>query len=158
MTKVLMTDATERRLRAVERSRLLLVALAVFDLALGISATLFPDFYLRVMHPDFSVLHPDGPTYWLARTGALWLFFAAAAAVAAIRPARWPFLVFLVGGLRLMDVPADLVYFFAADDLGRLGAFGLLFSPLFNLLAGAYLAAVGLRCLSPIRARSRAAQ
>jgi hypothetical protein len=38
-----------------------------------------------------------------------------------------------------MDVPADLVYFACANDLGTLGRIALLGSPVFDAAAGLYL-------------------
>jgi hypothetical protein len=131
--------------RSLRRSRPLLIGLALFDLALGGTAALLPNYYIDLLHPAWLTLHPQSPTYWLARTGMLWLFFAAIEGIAAIRPARWPLLVLIVGVLRLMDVPADLLYFAHADDLGAFGRFGLLFAPAFNLCVGLYLLLVGLR-------------
>jgi hypothetical protein len=46
-----------------------------------------------------------------------------------------------------MDVPADLVYRFTADDLGAFGRAALLFSPLFNLISGSYLVLTAKRAI-----------
>jgi dihydroflavonol-4-reductase len=131
--------------RGLRRGRPLLIGLALFDVVLGGTAVLLPSYYIDLLHPEWVVVHPQSPTYWLVRMGMLWLFFAAVEGVAAIRPACWPLLVLIVGVLRLMDVPADLLYFAHADDLGALGRFGLLFAPAFNLCAGLYLLLSGLR-------------
>ena len=114
-------------------TRAILLALAVFDLALGASALIFQDLYLGLMHPGFT----GGPTYLLARTGAIWLGFAVAEAAAA----RWMTreLILVVGALRLLDVPADLVYLARAQDLGALGVAALVISPIVNLAVGLYL-------------------
>jgi hypothetical protein len=105
--------------------------LAAFDLVLGVTALFFPATYLALLHPAFA----GGPTYLLARTGAIWLFFAGVEAWAAFLGGS----LALVGALRLMDVPADPVYFASAGDLGTLGRIALLGSPLFNAAAGLYL-------------------
>jgi hypothetical protein len=86
------------------------------------------------------------------RTGALWLFFSGAEALAAARPSS-PEHVYLVGALRLMDVPADLLYLARSHDLGAFGRAGLVVSPIFNACAGAYLMATGARALRAARAR-----
>src|SRR5687767_3744664 len=113
--------------------RAILVGLAIFDLLLGVSALFFPDLYLSLMHPRFG----GGPTYLLARTGALWLGFAAAEAAAA----RWMHrdLLLVVGAFRLLDVPADLVYVTHAGDLGAFGVAALVISPIVNLGVGLLL-------------------
>src|SRR5262249_15559648 len=53
-------DAARAGVRA---TRALLVALAVFDTALGASAAFSPSTYLASMHARFRELHPNGPTY-----------------------------------------------------------------------------------------------
>jgi len=132
-------------MRSLRQSRILLLPLFLFDLVLGSITLVAPGLYITLVHPLSPSLHPDGPTYWLTRTAVLWLFFSAVEGTAALRPTAWPALVALAGVLRLMDVPADLAYYVAADDLGRFGTFCLVFSPLFNLAAGAYLTLVGMR-------------
>lgn len=81
--------------------------LFLFDLALGGVAAAWPELYLRVIHPELDVSEVD----LIRRTGTLWLAFAVVALRAAtVAPAgrgHW-FLVLAV--VRLLDVPADLVY------------------------------------------------
>jgi dihydroflavonol-4-reductase len=131
---------------ALRRARPLLLGLAGFDVLLGGAALLWPRRYLAAMHPG-----PErGPTALVSRTGALWLFFAGVEALAAARPGA-PEWTFLAGMLRLMDVPADLVYLLRGDDLGRLGRAGLAASVAFNAASGAYLAAAAWRALRAAR-------
>ncbi|HWN69918.1 MAG TPA: hypothetical protein VNM90_19885, partial [Haliangium sp.] len=82
-------------------------ALFLFDLALGGVAAGWPELYLRVLHPELDVAQLD----IIRRTGLLWLAFAVVAlrtaTVAPDRRSHW-FLVLAV--VRLIDVPADLVY------------------------------------------------
>jgi nucleoside-diphosphate-sugar epimerase len=132
---------------ALGRTRIWLIALCLLDLGLGLQATLVPHLYVQQLHPRFAELHPAGPDYWLVRTGALWLFFAFVEGLAAWAPRQRPLAVFLVGALRLMDVPADLVYLFRADDLGTFGTVALIASPIFNFCVGVYLALTGARGL-----------
>ncbi len=127
--------------------RALLGGLAVFDAVLGATAAFFPHTYVAIMHARFAELHPAGPVYLVSRTGAAWLFFALAEVVAARFPWRSE-LLFLVGALRWMDVPADLAYLCTADDLGAFGQAGLWFSPLFNALVGSYFIAMAWRRVS----------
>lgn|GEM_PF-4867361 len=69
----------------------------------------------------------------------LWLFFSLVEGISAWAPHRRPQFVLVVGALRIMDVPADLVYLVSARDLGWFGTLSLVGSPLFNFLAGTYL-------------------
>jgi dihydroflavonol-4-reductase len=131
---------------ALRRARKLNLGLAAFDVALGGFALFAPRGYLRVMHPRSD----GGPTHLVSRTGAVWLFFAAVEALAAARPES-PEWTFLVGMLRLMDVPADLVYLLRADDLGAVGRAGLLGSVLFNAAGGAWLVATARRAMRAAR-------
>lgn len=82
-------------------------ALVLFDLALGGVAAVWPELYLRVMHPETDVVQLE----LVRRTGMLWLAFAAvalcAATVAPERRGHW-FLILAV--VRLLDVPADVMY------------------------------------------------
>lgn len=128
-------------------SRLPLAALAIFDIGLGVTATFFPELYVDLIHPHFDQMHPDGPTYLVRRTGVLWLVFAGVQGFAALDPVERPGWVLTAGALRLMDVPADLVYFASADDLGWLGTAGLLSAPVANLACGTFLAYAGYRGL-----------
>lgn len=137
----------EAAARAVGRTRIWLVGLALFDLALGAQAAFLPDAYLRSMHPWFPQLHPAGPLYLLVRTGALWLFFFLVEALAALAPRRRVLLVLIVGALRLMEVPADVAYLATADDLGGFGRAALVVSPIFNLGVGLYLSLTAHRAI-----------
>jgi dihydroflavonol-4-reductase len=121
-----------------------LAGLALFDLALGGTALLLPETYMDVIHPG----HVGEPSPLVSRTGVLWLVFSAAQGIAALDPESRPGWVFAAGVLRLMDVPADPVYYWASDDLGLLGTLGLLSAPLFNIVSGAILAYAGWRGLS----------
>jgi hypothetical protein len=134
--------------RLLGQAKTWLFGLALFDLVLGVSAAFVPRLYLAAMHPHFTELHANGPTYLVSRTGVLWLFFAAVEVLGARAHAseRAPW-VLAVGILRLMDVPADLFYLLRADDLGWLGRASLAFSPAFNLTMGIFLLGVGLRGL-----------
>ena len=143
----------EAAARALGRTRPWLAGLALLDLWLGVQAAFFPQAYLHDVHAHFLALHPAGPTYWVVRLGLVWLFFCAVETLAALAPQRRVLLVLIVGALRLMEVPADVAYRLAADDLGSFGRIGLLLSPLFNGLVGAYLCLTACRA---IRARSSA--
>lgn len=105
----------------------------MFDLLLGGMALLSPDTYLSLMHG------PASDTLLLQRTGMIWLWFSAWEAVAFFRGHRWPLSILVVALLRLMDVPADLVYFFSSESLTTLGRLGLIASPFFNLSVGIVL-------------------
>ncbi|MBI5367587.1 MAG: hypothetical protein HZA54_11160 [Planctomycetes bacterium] len=119
----------------LDRTRRLTGPLALFDLCLGGAALLLPGLYLSLLHgPDLA-----DAEFLLRRTGALWLVFAAAEALACAVPRRVPESVLAVAVLRLMDVPADLVYVFAAPSLTLLGRIGIAISPPINLVIGLLL-------------------
>ncbi|MFW5967838.1 MAG: SDR family NAD(P)-dependent oxidoreductase [Persicimonas sp.] len=131
----------------LEATRAPLGALAVFDVGLGATAVFLPDLYNRLMHPRRGRGRRDAPDYLLARTGTQWLFFSAVQGVAALQPAERPGWVLGAGVLRLLDVPADLVYLLRSDDQGLLGKLGLASAPIFNLATGALLVYAGYRGL-----------
>lgn len=117
-------------------------ALFVFDLVLGTIATLFPDGYLWLLHP-----HLETPQVELIRrTGILWLSFSAVAFIAATRRAdargradaraRW---LLVLAWLRLMEVPADILYGLAASGASPLSRVLILMAPPINLGVGLYL-------------------
>ncbi|GAB4324633.1 MAG: hypothetical protein Kow0069_30310 [Promethearchaeota archaeon] len=87
------------------------VMLACVDAVLGPLATFLPGQYAAVVHP----LLVGPQTDLVTRTGVLWLAFFVLQVRAATSkgPARW---FFVVGVVRLVEVPADLVY--AAVGLG----------------------------------------
>jgi hypothetical protein len=82
-------------------------ALVLFDLALGGVAVFWPELFMRVFPPALDPSQVD----FVRRTGMLWLAFVVVAlrtaTVAPDRRGHW-FLVLAV--VRLLDVPADLVY------------------------------------------------
>lgn len=119
----------------ISRTRFLTGPLAVFDLCLGATAIFFPGFYMSIMHFHGSAQH----YYMLQRTGVLWLFFALCQGLSFVFAEKIPVLVFLVGMLRLMEVPADPVYLLTSRDLTLFGKFALMFAPVFNLFAGSFL-------------------
>ncbi|MBI2889170.1 MAG: hypothetical protein HYY13_00115 [Nitrospirae bacterium] len=99
----------------------------------------------------FQLMHGDGPgtdLFMVQRTGVIWLFFSLCEGAAFARAERWPSLVAAVGLLRIMDVPADIVYLFTANSLTTLGAASLTTAPIFN-------GVVGILLLSAWRNRSR---
>jgi dihydroflavonol-4-reductase len=136
----------EAAAKALGRTRVWLAGLALLDFWLGAQAAFFPQAYVHDIHARFFALHPSGPLYWAVRIGFVWLFFCAVETLAALAPRRRVLLVLIVGALRLMEVPADVAYRLAADDLGSFGRIGLLLSPIFNGLVGTYL------CLTACRA------
>jgi hypothetical protein len=81
-------------------------ALVLFDLALGGVAAVWPELYLRVMHPEADVVQ----VALVRRTGMLWLAFAAVALCAAtVGPDRRGHWFLILAVVRLLDVPADVV-------------------------------------------------
>jgi len=111
--------------------RALLVALAVFDTALGLASVAAPQVVADLLWPAAG----PGGLALIRRTGAIWLFFAAVEATAVARPG----LVRLVALLRWMDVPADALWFLFADGLTTFGKLGIGLAPLANIAIGAAL-------------------
>lgn len=131
----------------LKRTRWITGPLAVFDLGLGLIASLWPDVYGSLMHGP---LHPDAD-FMIRRTGVLWLFFSLCEGVAFAGVVRWPATLLAVAVLRLMDVPADIVYGVASPALTALGRSSLIFSPIFNLAVGLFLLGVWRRNRAPSR-------
>lgn len=109
------------------------LGLGLFDTLLGGMATISPDTYASIFHPYLA----DPPKDFIVRTGIIWLFFAASEITAFIsrRPERF---FFLVGMLRLMDVPADLAYGTLAEGASLFSRIAIYSAPIFNLLSGLY--------------------
>ncbi|MEM9491358.1 MAG: hypothetical protein AAGC55_19590 [Myxococcota bacterium] len=123
--------------RLVQIGVLLAWSLFVFDLLLGGVAVLFPEIYFDTVHPNLD--HPQVDL--LQRSGGLWLAFSAVALITATARtpsarARW-FMV--LGWLRLVEVPADLIYGLNATGTDALGRALLLGAPPVNLAIGGYL-------------------
>lgn len=119
----------------IERTRWVTGPLALFDLGLGGTAAFAPGLYMRLMHtPD-----PGAGHFMLQRTGVLWLVFALCQAIACVAPRRLPQVVLVVAALRLMDVPADLVYLATTAPVTAFGWLSLLTVPVINAAVGGFL-------------------
>ncbi len=110
-----------------------LTGLCIFDIGLGMTASLLPNMYKRLIHGAGKT--NSGDPQLLQRTGTLWLVFAGVQGIAAGNPEDRPGWVMATGVLRLMDVPADPVYYADSRNLTSIGRLGLLSAPVFNLLA-----------------------
>lgn len=135
----------------LSRAKYPLAGLAVFDVALGSTAVFLPDVYGSIMHPGLTDLTAEAPGFLLSRTGVLWLVFALVQGVGALDAENRPGWVLAAGVLRMMDVPADPVYYLTADDLSWLGELGLLSAPVFNALTGGVFLYVGYRGLRAMK-------
>ena len=117
----------------------LCLGLGLFDVLLGATAVFFPRAYAELFHPHLA----NPPIDFIARTGCLWLFFATVEFFAFYKKtALW---FFAVGLLRLLDVPADLVYGTLAAGASALSRAAIFFAPPFNLAAGLYLCVPALK-------------
>ena len=119
------------------------LGLAVFDLILGGGSVLYPRVYAALFHPYLA----EPPVDFIVRTGFVWLFFCLAQTIAGTRrkveaQVRW---FFIVGLLRLMDVPADLAYAHLALGAHWLSRAALYSAPLINATLGGYLVYVSFR-------------
>jgi len=120
----------------IGRSRWITGPLCLFDIGLGILAAFFPTAYMELIQPAAA----SDPSYLLRRTGTLWICFAVIEGIAFFKSARFPEWILLVAAMRLIDVPADLVYRFTDPSLDAFGKFDLIFAPAFNTIAGSVLA------------------
>jgi hypothetical protein len=119
--------------------KLLAWALVCLDVVLGGTCVAWPTLYTRIIHPLLAEPQID----LVQRTGVLWLMYATIAAFAATRGetqrGRW---FFVLGVVRLIEVPTDVVYGFIAGGAvwySRLLLFG---APVVNLAAGLFLVAL----------------
>jgi len=112
----------------------LCIGLGILDLFLGGLAAFLPRGYAAIFHPGLA----DPPVDFIVRTGFLWLFFCAVELRAGLGSVkgRW---LFLVGALRLMDVPADLAYATLAMGSPWWSRAMIYCAPVFNFIVGIYL-------------------
>jgi choline dehydrogenase-like flavoprotein len=146
------TRATPDFAAAAERSRLrwlsgLLLVWALWDLTLAVVAGLFPDFWFRVMHG----VPPVDPQALLRRTAGIWLAFSLFHFVAWRRHAERPFWLVVVGGMRLGELFADVLYRFSAHDVTTLGGLALLGAAFTNVFFSWFFISHGLRGLYGLR-------
>ncbi len=120
----------------ISRTRFITGPLALFDFFISSAALLFPQFYITVMHTGGM----NGNYFMLYRTGVLWFVYAVCQTVAFMNPQRFHLFVLIVAAFRLIEVPADPVYLITTfHTLTPFGKFGLVFAPVFNLVAGLLL-------------------
>ncbi len=122
------------KLMTEKNGRIVCLMLVIVDIFLGGSAVFFPYFYSQMLHPG--VANP--PIDFIMRTGILWLVFAFFQFMAVIskNPKNW-FLV--VAAIRLMDVPADIIYGIYAIGATITSRLMILGAPLMNTIFGVYL-------------------
>ena len=129
---------------SLKNGRVVCWMLVIVDIILGGSAVFFPDLYTSFLHPELI----DPPYDFIARTGTLWLVFLVFQAVAATRkrPEKW---FFLVGCIRLMEVPADIVYAILAIGATPMSRILILSAPVLNSIFGTYLVKLSLQLGKP---------
>jgi len=117
-----------------KNGRLACLMLVFVDLFLGGSAVFFPYFYSELLHPGLA----NPPIDFIMRTGILWLVFAFFQFMAVIskNPRNWFLIVAVV---RLMDVPADIIYGIMALGATLISRLMILSAPLLNTIFGIYL-------------------
>lgn len=121
-------------------AKLLCRSLTIFDIALGGLTVLAPRRLMRLLAPG---KEPEEVAL-LRRAGTTWLFFVPMQAWAAVDTEN-PTALRAVSVLRLMDVPADLVWLSTGSGFGWFGKFSLILAPTSNLAAGSFLAYVARR-------------
>lgn len=116
--------------------RLVCVALVGVDVVLGGIATFVPAQWAALFHPELPAA--DIPVDFIVRTGVLWLAFLVFQAIAASvkHPRQW---FFAVGLIRLMEVPADVIYSALARGATLTSRLMILSAPVLNAIFGTYL-------------------
>ena len=119
--------------------RIICWILVIVDSLLGTLATFFPQTACTLMQPH--VTTADCPADLIRRTGVVWLMYLILQLCAARsrHPARW---FFSVGLIRLVEVPADLVYGVLAQDLAGVARWLILLAPVCNGAFGILLVAI----------------
>lgn len=118
--------------------------LFLFDLALGGVAAGWPELYMRVMHPEMDL----SQLQFVRRTGMLWLAFSVVALrTATTTPDRRGHWFLILAVVRLIDVPADLVYFATMTGATTLSRLLVLSAVPINLGLGFYFHRVSRRLL-----------
>ncbi len=117
-----------------KNGRFICLILVIVDLFLGGSSVFFPYFYSELLHPELT----NPPIDFIMRTGVLWLVFAFFQFMALIskNPRNW-FLI--VAAVRLMDVPADVVYGIMAMGATLISRLMILSAPVINTICGIFL-------------------
>ena len=108
--------------------------LVIVDIFLGGTAVFFPRLYAQLLHPELT----SPPVDFIVRTGILWLVFMVFQLIAANSkdPVRW---FFLVGVIRLMEVPADIAYGILAIGSPLMSRLMILGAPVLNSIFGIFL-------------------
>ena len=115
-------------------AKLICWSLVGFDILLGGLSLIAPQAVMKAFAPEGA---GEGAPL-LRRAGSIWTFFVPVQLWAAIKTEN-PTALRAVAVLRLQEVPADPVWLATGEDFGFFGKFGLVFAPLFNLVAGTYL-------------------
>ncbi|MBD3351101.1 MAG: hypothetical protein GF364_06410 [Candidatus Lokiarchaeota archaeon] len=120
----------------VKNGRIACAILVIVDVILGGCAVFFSEFYAAIFHPNLPA--SEIPTDYIIRTGVLWLVFLLFQLIATFsrRSDRW---FFVVAAVRLMDVPADIVYGILARGATVFSRFLILSAPILNILFGLFL-------------------
>ncbi len=117
-----------------KNGRIMCWALTIFDIFLGGVTVFFPLLYSEIIHPELV----DPRVDLIVRTGILWLVFAFFQFMAATRkdPEKW---FFGVGIIRLMEVPADIIYGSIAIGATLFSRLLIFIAPVSNALMGIFL-------------------
>ncbi|MHA1293462.1 MAG: hypothetical protein ACTSQJ_12430 [Promethearchaeota archaeon] len=119
---------------SVKYGQIICGILFIFDIILGGIAVFFPYYYAQIFHQNLS----NPPIDFIVRTGILWIVFAFFQLMAVIikEHEKW---FFLVGLIRLMEVPADIAYGLLAEGAILTSKLMILAAPIINTIIGIYL-------------------
>ena len=115
-------------------AKLICWSLVGFDILLGGLSLVSPETVMKAFAPEGGF--QGAPL--LRRAGSIWTFFVPVQFWAALKTKN-PTALRAVAILRLQEVPADPIWLATSEGFGFFGKFGLVFAPLFNLVAGTYL-------------------
>ncbi len=119
----------------------LLLAWTVWDLTLAVVGGFFPELWFRFIHGVQAV----DPQALLRRTAGIWLAFSLFHFVAWRLYVQRPFWLIAVGGMRLGELFADIIYRFSALNVTTVGTLALVGAAITNLFFSWFFISHGLR-------------
>ncbi len=128
------SESTDEHEKIILFNKLICFGLFLFDMLLGLSSLIAPRTVQKLFQP---YAEPQGE-WFLRRAATIWLFFVPVQLWAMLR-ADNPKALRAVAVLRLQEIGADPVWLATGEGFGKIGKFGLVFAPLFNLFVGSYL-------------------
>jgi hypothetical protein len=114
----------------------LIILIATFDLAIGLTAIFPPSRLNKIIHS-----RPSDELNWLQRTGTVWLFFSAVAFASHERNPRHAEMRLVLSLLHVMDGFADGVFRLSSQNLTSFGKLTFNLMPFLNFAVARQLLA-----------------